>query len=449
MNVGPLKRALKIKTFPTGKLCPYENNARTHSEAQIEQLCASLQEFGWTNPILIDAENRVIAGHARLQAAEKLGIAEVPCLALDDLTEAQRKAYIIADNKLALNAGWDEPLLGAELLALDGMGFDCELTGFSGDELEGLFARAQSTGEGLTDEDAVPEAQDEIVSQAGDVWLCGRHRVRCGDSTKAEDVEALLAGVEPHLMVTDPPYGVNFDPTWRKGSESRTYMPPKDDKISDWREAWACSSAEVAYVWSPPGPDSFQVFEGLRVSGYEIRAHIIWSKMRFIIGRGHYCYNHELCFYAVRKGKIAHWTGARNQASVWEIEHKASGTNHGAQKPVECMRRPIVNNSSPGQAVYDPFLGSGTTMIAAEKEGRVCYGMEIAPQYVDVCVRRWQDFTGKEAMLDGDGRSFTEIAEQGHVAGGGADERGGGVRPGGPDASADLPVVRPASADHG
>jgi len=410
-------RDLTICHIALAELKPYVRNARTHSEAQVAQIAASMREFGWTNPVLVDGARGIIAGHGRVLAAEQLGLETVPCIELGDLSEAQARAYIIADNKLALNAGWDEPVLGRELLALDALGFDCTLTGFSGDELEGLFARAQSAGEGLADEDAVPEAQERIVSCTGDVWLCGRHRVRCGDSTKAEDVAALLAGVEPHLMVTDPPYGVKYDPDWRNRADrangklygARAIGQVANDDRSDWREAWALFPGDVAYVWHA-GRHASSVQASLEAVGLFIRCQIMWNKPRFTISRGDYHWQHEPCWYAVRKGKTGHWAGDRSQSTVWDIEHLKSETGHSTQKPVECMRRPIVNNSNPGQAVYDPFLGSGTTMIAAEKEARICYGMEIAPQYADVCVRRWQEFTGEEATLEGNGHTFAEIA---------------------------------------
>jgi len=416
-------RDLTVRHIALAELKPYAHNARTHSETQVAQIAASMGEFGWTNPVLVDGAKGIIAGHGRVLAAEQLGLDTVPCIELGDLSEAQARAYIIADNKLALNAGWDEPLLGRELLALDALGFDCTLAGFSGDELDGLFARAQSAGEGLTDEDAVPSVQEQVVSQASDVWLCGRHRVRCGDSTNAEDVAALLADVEPHLMVTDPPYGVNYTPGWR--NEAVTQFAPSisarvenDDRV-DWSEAWALFPGAVVYVWHA-ATQAIQVAASLGVAGFECRSQIIWAKQNHVIGRGHYHPQHEPCWYAVRKGKQGHWTGGRTQTTLWRIdnlnpvgsanERYDRKVGHGTQKPVECMRRPIVNNSNPGQAVYDPFLGSGTTMIAAEKEARICYGMEITPQYVDVAVRRWQQFTGEEATLEDNGRTFAEVA---------------------------------------
>lgn len=212
-------------------------------------------------------------------------------------------------------------------------------------------------------------------------------------------------------MVTDPPYGVDFDPTWRRGSEHRTYMGERPDREGVWRDAWALFPGEVVYIWHGTKWMA-QLIICLDELEFDMRAQIVWNKMRFIIGRGNYCYNHEPCYYGVRRGSTAHWVGGQNQPTVWDIEHKASDTNHGAQKPIECMRRPIANNSAPGQAVYDPFVGSGTTVIAAEMTSRSCYALEIDPAYCDVTVERWQGFTGGVATLEGDGRRFEEVVAE-------------------------------------
>ena len=399
----------EITLRPVEQLVPYARNARTHSDEQIAQIAASIREFGWTNPVLLDGNSGIIAGHARLQAARKLGLKQVPCLELAHLTEAQKRAYILADNRLALNAGWDLSLLAGEIQELKAEDFDLNLLGFDDKELSELLAYEEGT-QGLTDPDEVPEAPVEPVTQPGDLWLLGKHRLLCGDATKREDVERCLGGVQPHLMVTDPPYGVDFDPTWRKGSEKRTYMGDKPDREAGWADVWALFPGDVAYVWHASGHIP-EVWAALRQAGFELRQLIIWNKSRFIIGRGDYSYNHDPCFYGVRKGKRSHWNGARNEPTVWNIEHKSSDSNHGAEKPVACMRRPIENNSSPGQAVYDPFIGSGTTIVAAEITGRSCHALEIEPAYCDVIVTRWQNFTGKQAGLEEDGRTFEQVKE--------------------------------------
>ncbi len=401
----PYKRAL------VAELVPYARNARTHSEAQVAQIAASIREFGFTNPVLVDGDRGVIAGHGRLLAARKLGLAEVPTIELAHLTEAQKRAYVLADNRLALSAGWDDEMLRLELGELQAEGFDLALTGFDPDEIGALFA--EPTG-GLTDPDAVPEVPADPVSRIGDVWVLGRHRLVCGDSTDPAAVAWALAGVRPHLMVTDPPYGVDYDPAWRNGAleGAKTARTGKvlNDHRADWREAWALFPGDVAYVWHG-ALHAATVAGSLEACGFGIRAQIVWAKERLVLGRGHYHWQHEPCWYAVR-GQ-GHWAGDRKQTTLWQIASRAQDaeTVHGTQKPVECMARPIRNNSSPGQAVYEPFSGSGTTLIAAEAEGRTCQAVELSPAYVDVAVLRWQAFTGQEAALEGDAEAtFAAVA---------------------------------------
>lgn len=401
-------------------LIPYARNARTHSDEQIAQIAASMREWGWTNPVLIDETGTIIAGHGRVLAARKLGITDVPVMVASGWTEAQKRAYVIADNKLALNAGWNLDALGAEFRELTELGFDCELTGFVGDELQALMLE---NTEGLTDPDDVPEVPANPVSASGDVWLLGKHRLVCGDSTDADAVAKCLNGVEPHLMVTDPPYGVEFDPSWRvraptltsnfKGGTAEGRV--LNDDRSDWRLAWSLFPGVVAYVWHG-ALNAPVVAASLEASGFEMRAQVIWAKKNHPMGRGHYHWRHEPCWYAVKKGGTGHWVGGRKQNTLWEIEHRKSETGHSAQKPVECMKRPIENNSSPGQAVYDPFVGSGTTIIAGEMTGRSIHAIEIHPPYVDVAIKRWQDFTGHTATLEGAGCTFNEITNQRQAA---------------------------------
>lgn len=380
---------------------------------QVAQLARSIEEFGWTNPVLVDAAGRIIAGHGRVMAAKKLGISEAPCILIEGLTPEQVRAYILADNQLALNAGWDDELLAGELSDLKDLAFDLSLIGFGEDELTQLL----STGTpGLTDPDAVPEVREKAVSEPGEVWVLGRHRLACGDSTDALTVEKVLAGVQPHLMVTDPPYGVEYDPDWRNRADRANGKPygaratglVLNDERADWRDAWALFPGEVAYVWHADRHAS-SVQQSLEACELEIRCQLIWAKPRFVISRGHYHWQHEPCWYAVKKGGHGHWSGDRSQTTLWEISHNKSETGHGTQKPVECMRRPIENNSNPGQAVYEPFSGSGTTIIAAEQTGRCCYAIELNPPYVDVAIRRWQEFTGKQATREADGLTFAEV----------------------------------------
>ena len=400
------------------RLRPYGRNSRTHSDGQVAQIAASIVEFGWTNPVLADSQGNIIAGHGRLAAAKTLGLDTVPVLLIDHLTEAQRRAYIIADNKLALNAGWDDETLAAELYSLNESGFDLALTGFSDQELEDLMAPLDDEGQGdNAAEDEIPEPPEQPVSRPGDLWILGKHRLLCGDSTVATDVDRLLVGAKPHLMVTDPPYGVEYDPSWRNqagvSSTTRTGKVANDDR-ADWSEAWALFPGEVAYVWHA-AIYAKTVADSLEANDFKVRAQIIWSKPRFVLGRGDYHWQHEPCLYAVRKNGTGHWQGARDQATVWAIGSggdEDEATVHGTQKPVECMRRPILNNSAEGDAVYEPFTGSGTTVIAAETTGRVCFAMELNPAYVDVVIGRWQKLTGQKAILEGDGRSFDDLTPE-------------------------------------
>jgi len=406
----------KVERWPLSRLTPYARNARTHSDEQVAQIAASIREWGWTNPVLVDEDGTIIAGHGRVLAAQRLELPEVPVMVARGWTDAQKRAYVLADNKLAENAGWDKELLRLEVADLAELGFDLPLMGFSDQELRAL---SMAPNRGLTDPDDVPDTPVHPVTELGDVWLLGRHRLVCGDCTDADAVEKALAGVLPHLMVTDPPYGVEYDANWRNDVEQagtgkgppggRAVGKVLNDNKADWREAWALFPGDVAYVWHA-AVKAASVAEGLAAADFEIRAQIVWAKNHIAVSRGHYHWQHEPCWYAVRKNRTAHWAGDRKQSTLWEIpKPQKSETGHSTQKPVECMRRPIVNNSSPGQAVYEPFCGSGTTIIACEMEGRACQALELHPAYVDVAIKRWQDFTGQDARLEATGESYTEL----------------------------------------
>jgi len=408
--------AIRIDYVKVSDLIPYAANSRTHSDAQVAQIAASIREFGFTNPILINSEKTIIAGHGRLMAARKLGLEEVPAIILDHLSKAQQKALVIADNQLALNAGWDVDMLKAEIEDLNLEDFDLSLLGFDDKFLDGLLEPEPAAG--LTDEDEVPEAPENPVSVLGDVWQLGKHRIICGSSTEADVVSKLLNGVEPHLMVTDPPYGVEYDADWRNKAVrkdgaaigDRAVGKVLNDDKADWREAWALFPGDVAYVWHA-GLFAGTVADSLIACGFKLRSQIIWAKSNFAIGRGDYHWHHEPCWYAVKDGKAGHYVGDRKQTTVWNIQKPMkSETGHSTQKPVECMRKPILNNSSAGQAVYEPFSGSGTTIIACEETGRCCYAVELNPAYVDIAVKRWQDFTGQEAVHVETGMTFNEIS---------------------------------------
>lgn len=396
----------RIEVWAVDRVKPYEKNPRSIPEKAVAKVAASLSEFGFQKPIVVDEQGVVIAGHVMLKAAIKAGITRVP-VAISSLSPAQAKAYRLADNRTAQETDWIDDLLRSEIDELKGLDFDLNLTGFDDRELQKLLsddaelARAEET----------PEAPVNPVTVLGDVWLLCNHRIVCGDSTKADDVDKALNGVKPHLMVTDPPYGVNYDPTRTSDNKAKSGKVLNDDR-ADWTEAWALFPGTAAYVWHASMFTS-TVLESLETVGFERRAMIIWAKDRMTLGRGHYHWQHEPAWYVVRKGGNGNWCGARDQTTVWNIKAREDGGHgHGTQKPVECMRRPIVNNSSPGQAIYEPFSGSGTTIIAAEMTGRVCHAIELNPAYVDVAVKRWQDFTGQKATLESTGQTFEEVDEQ-------------------------------------
>jgi len=407
--------ASKIEMWPVADLAPYVKNARTHPPEQVDQIAASMERFGFTMPILVAENGTIIAGHGRLMAALQLGMDEVPVMIARGWSDEDRRLYTLADNRLAETSEWDPEMLQVEWDELRelGLGADLDMFGFTDDELQGLLPDAllEATG-GLTDPDDVPEVPEVPVTRPGDVWVLGKHRLLCGDSTVATDVEKVLNGVVPLLMCTDPPYGVEYDPSWRNqvgaAKTKRTGKVLNDDR-ADWREAWALFPGDVAYVWHG-ALHAREVIESLEACGFAMRSQIIWAKERLVLSRGDYHWQHEPCAYFVKKSRKGHWAGDRKQTTLWHISGKDQdvATVHGTQKPVECMRRPIENNSSPGQAVYEPFMGSGTTLIAAEMSGRACLGIELNPAYIDVAVQRWQDFSGETAVLEGSGATFAE-----------------------------------------
>jgi DNA modification methylase len=404
---------MDVVDLPLERLIPYARNPRKNAAA-VATVAASLKEFGWRQPIVVDEEMVILAGHTRLEAARLLGLTSAPVHIARGLTAAQARAYRLMDNRASENAEWDEALLGLELGDLQGDGFDLGLTGFDDAELNRLLAGLGDEADALEGEDEVPETPTDPISRPGDLWLLGPHRLLCGDSTVATDVERVLNGVSPQLMVSDPPYGVEYDPSWRnQAGAARTRRTGKvlNDDRADWREAWALFPGDVAYVWHG-ALHATTVAESLEAAGFAIRSQIIWAKERLVLSRGDYHWMHEPMWYAVKRTGKGHWAGDRKQTTLWQISSRDQDaeTVHGTQKPVECMRRPMLNNSSPGQAVYEPFMGSGTTLIAAETTGRVCLGVELNPAYVDVAVERWQRFTGKSAVLEGSGEGFSDLA---------------------------------------
>ena len=398
----------RVERWPVAKLVPNARNARTHSDEQVTQLAASIEEWGWTIPVLVDEAGGIIAGHGRVMAAHRLGLEDVPVMVAAGWSDAKKRAYMLADNKLTLNAEWDLDRLAIEIAELRASDFDVSLIGFSESEIDDLL---KADGGGLTDPDEAPDSPADPVSALGDVWLLGKHRLACGDCTDPLVVDKALGGVKPHLMVTDPPYGVGFERGKFVGREKAAkglkFAPIANDDlrgaalaefIRSALDAWAVE-AGTAYLWSPSLEEGYSIKHGIEAAGFKVQSQLVWRKTPFVIGRADYHWQHEICWYAF-KGPNHPWHGGRDKGTVWDIPkaQKMDG-GHPTQKPVECMKRPIENNSSPGQAVYDPFVGSGTTIIAAEMTGCACPSIEINPAYVDVSVIRWQNFTGKIATL--------------------------------------------------
>lgn len=411
---------MQIEQLDLAILKPYARNSRTHSAEQIAQIAASIREFGFTNPILVDRNNGIVAGHGRAQAAKSLGLASVPCLRLESLTEAQIRAYVIADNQLALNAGWDEGILADELRALQAEDFDLVLLGFGQDELADLLFEAPPPQSG---EDDTPSLAATAVSQAGDLWLLGRHRLLCGDSTKAEDVDRLMDGVLADMAFTDPPYGVNYvadkalvEMRARAGYTTPKHRAIENDALSDadqtafWlaafqRLAAAMRPGAAYYVCSPQG-GRMMMMQQMCLAGIPQRHEIIWLKNSMVLGRADYHYKHEPILYGWKEGAGHSWYGDRTQTSVWEFNKPQKSELHPTMKPVELVERALANSSKVADIVIDLFGGSGTTLIAAEKTGRACRMMELDRHYSDVIVRRWQQYTGQRAVHAVTGESF-------------------------------------------
>lgn len=384
------------------ELRPYEKNARVHSKKQIERIVNSIKEFGFTNPILIDKTGLIIAGHGRLEAAKILDLKEVPTIALENLTQQQIQAYILADNRIAELSEWDNDLLSVELKDLLSADFDLSLIGFENFKFDVEKSPA---------DEAIP-TNVETRCKLEDVWQLGDHTLMCGDSTNPLHTADLFGQAEPTLMVTDPPYGVSYDPKWRADADCGVGEHTKgkvlnDDRV-DWTDTYSLFTGSVAYVWHA-GRYTHIVAQNLEDCGFQLISQIIWAKQHFTLSRGDYHWQHEPCWYAVKKDCKHNWQGARDQSTLWKIDNlnafggttkdEEQAVGHGTQKPIDCMLKPILNNTQEGDSVYDPFGGSGTTLIACEKSKRVCYMMELSPQYCDIILSRWEKFTNKKATL--------------------------------------------------
>ena len=404
MNFPPYKAA------KVADLIPYARNSRTHSDAQVAQIAASIREFGFTNPVLVDGSNGVIAGHGRILAARKLGMDNVPVIELAHLSEAQKRAYVIADNKLALNAGWDDEMLRLEISDLTDAGFDVSLLGFSDEELA-LMDPEQV--EGLTDEDAVPDVPEVPVTVLGDVWLLGKHRLMCGDSTSIDAVEALTGG-GVDMWLTDPPYNVAYT------GKTKDALKIKNDSMADeefrqfLRDSYVAADAvmkagAVFYIWHADS-EGYNFRGAARDAGWTVRQCLVWEKQTLVMGRQDYHWKHEPCLYGWKEGAGHLWASDRKQTTLLKFDRPTRSGEHPTMKPVALFEYQMLNNTKGGDKVLDSFGGSGTTMIAAEKNGRVACLMELDPKYCDVIVKRWQEFTGKQAALESDGRGFDQLA---------------------------------------
>ena len=388
---------MEIEQVDPALLVPHPQNSRKHSEKQLRQLAGAIKEFGFTQPITITGENVILAGHARREAAIELGLFTVPVVRRTDLSEAQQRALVIADNKMHDLGGWDSKGLAVELEALMAGGIDLATTGFT---LETPHLAPLSSG----DEDDADDPPEEPISKAGDVWHLGPHRLYVGDS-RDPMINAQIMEAKPKLMVTDPPYGVNYDPAWRNealGMKGGATGKVQNDHEANWQTVWEAFTGDMACVWHA-GTHAHEVLQSLTDAGFTTAEQIIWVKGQLVIGRGHYHHIHEPMFIAHRAGKKMPAPRGPGQTTIWSISHRRNGSGHGTQKPVEAMRRPMLMFSAPGDVVYDPFMGSGTTIIAAASCGRVGIGCEIDLGYADVIGHRWETYTGGTAKLMRDG----------------------------------------------
>ena len=459
MNASSISTSIQMETWPIDRLIPYARNPRKNDQA-VDRMCASIREFGFKVPCLVRNDGEVVDGHLRLKAARQLGIAEVPVILCDEWTPAQVKAFRLLVNRSVTWADWDEDLLSLELQEIRGLDFNLDLTGFDVPEIDQFLALPGGDEEAL----APPPLPEVATSQSGDLWLLGEHRVLCGDATSPEAVQRLLGDRQPFLLVTDPPYGIELDSEWRdraglngcgpaepsylRRTEGHRNTKISSDTRADWSEAFALvPSLEVAYVWHA-SQFTREVLDGLLRIGFLHHQQIIWNKGRTVLTRTHYWFQHEPCWY-VRK-KNAPWYGKPGENStVWESPSpkfimggsEEDKFDHPTQKPLALMRRPILNHTKRGEWIYDPFLGSGTTLIAAEMTGRVCCGLELDPKYVDVIIGRWQAATGQKAKLEGAGATFQEVQSQRRQPAGEA------VEGGGPPAPALTPPGEPSDSD--
>lgn len=403
---------ITVTYFPLDSLNYYAKNSRTHSEEQIVQIAASIKEFGFTTPLLIRADKTIIAGHGRAMAARKIGMTEVPCIVLDHLTETQARALVIADNRIAQNAGWDFDMLKVEFADLSQLGFDLSLSGFDIDEIADLLTPPGT--EGLTDPDEVPEAPAQPVTAPGDIWVMGNHRLMCGDSTMVDHMQQLVKGQLVDMWLTDPPYNVAYE------GKTKDALKIKNDAMADdqfrqfLRDAFVTADTvmkpgAVFYIWHAD-LEGYNFRGACRDAGWTVRQCLIWKKSTMVMGRQDYHWKHEPCLYGWKDGAGHLWAADRKQTTVLEFEKPSRNGEHPTMKPVGLFAYQMLNNTKGGDLVLDSFGGSGTTVIACEQHGRFARAMELDPVYCDVIVKRWQEFTGQKAVREADGVEFNTLA---------------------------------------
>lgn len=425
MSITNHPMAKKIAFWPLSALQPYDKNPRIHSEAQVKQIAASIIEFGFNNPILVDQEKSIVAGHGRLEAARQLGLDKIPVIQLDHLTPAQQRAYRIADNKLTENGEWDFDLLAQELRDLEVDEFDIALTGFDWDELDHAEGNNEPevvpAKQGQVEDEEAPKAPTQPVSQLGDMWLLGNHRVLCGDATDTAALDHLLDGAQVDLIFTDPPYNVDYEGyTADKLTLQNDKQSPKEFKHFLNATFAACKRAlkPTGSLYVCHGSSYQREFQNaLEANDFEVRTQIIWAKHHFAWGHGRYKFQHEPIFYGHHKGQADVWYGDKSQSTLWQIDKPTANRLHPTMKPIALIEVALKNSTRQNDIVLDLFGGSGSTLIAADKHHRQCFTMELDPRYVDVIVTRWQEWSGQQAILAGSKTSFDSVRRERLVMG--------------------------------
>nr|UWD65906.1 MAG: DNA methylase [Bacteriophage sp.]DAK78568.1 MAG TPA: adenine specific DNA methyltransferase [Caudoviricetes sp.] len=414
MGAGAMKTTTEMQLVPISKLVPYVNNARTHSPEQITKLRSSLREFGFINPVIIDRDFNVIAGHGRILAAKEEGIKEVPCVFADHLTEAQKKAYIIADNRMAMDAGWDEELLRVEIESLQGMDFDPLLTGFDEKELAALFDDGMEAKEDDFDVDA--ELQKPAFSRLGDVWTLGRHRLVCGDSTKAETYTTLMDGVKANLVITDPPYNVNYEGSAGKiKNDNMAGEKFYEFLLAAFQNMESVMAADASIYVFHADTEGLNFRRAFADAGFYLSGCCIWKKQSLVLGRSPYQWQHEPVLYGWKKNGRHQWYTGRKETTIWEFDKPKKNGDHPTMKPIPLLAYPIGNSSMANSVVLDPFGGSGSTLIACEQTDRICRTIELDEKFCDVIVNRYIEQVGSadgvSVLRDGKTYSYEEVAD--------------------------------------